>query len=527
MSLNNNVKVPMPEHGCVKRKMGDKVYVYYATAVYRNEKGQPTSDRVSIGRYDPETGMLIPNRSYYEVYLKTDQPITKAIYDYGVYHAFSGIVRKLGIDKELKRYFPENYREIFTIAQYMLSEGNVMYYIDDYTETHKTYCEGVINDKRCSRVFADIRQEDILLFLRFWIKKMKNNEYIAYDVTSISSYSKGTNSLEWGYNRDKEKLPQINMGMYYGEETGLPLYYRIYPGSISDKTHLKYMIEDNTFTESGSIRYVMDRGFYSADNLRYLTDKGHRFIITLPGSLKYVKELISKHRSEIVNVSENLLGRGLPYGKKYETSELGFRMNAHIYYDPVKALRDSENLYEQIEKEENELRNMEEPPDRKLHYDKYFFINRSKDGRLGFVKNHKAIDEALSMCGFFVIAETDFNKTTAEVLELYRRRDVIEKSFDDLKNELDFKRARTHSDETLNGKIFVSFIALIVKSYMQNRITDNEITHRKLMLELDKIKVFDVHSKPHMINPLTKTARDIFAMLDISCDLVCDNFAGG
>ena len=67
MALNGEVKVPVPEHGAVKRRMGDKIYLYYATAVYRNEKGQPTCDRVSIGRYDEETGMLIPNRNYYAV----------------------------------------------------------------------------------------------------------------------------------------------------------------------------------------------------------------------------------------------------------------------------------------------------------------------------------------------------------------------------------------------------------------------------------------------------------------------------
>ena len=88
---------------------------------------------------------------------------------------------------------------------------------------------------------------------------------------------------------------------------------------------------------------------------------------------------------------------------------------------------------------------MEEPPERDLHYDKYFFINRSKDGKLGFVRNYKAIDESLSRCGFFAIAETDFKKTTAEILDLYRRRDSIEKSFDDLKNTLDFKRVKTHN----------------------------------------------------------------------------------
>ena len=49
MALDATVKVPVPEHGTVKRRMGDKIYLYYATAVYRNEKGQPTSDSVSIG----------------------------------------------------------------------------------------------------------------------------------------------------------------------------------------------------------------------------------------------------------------------------------------------------------------------------------------------------------------------------------------------------------------------------------------------------------------------------------------------
>ena len=53
---------------------------------------------------------------------------------------------------------------------------------------------------------------------------------------------------------------------------------------------------------------------------------------------------------------------------------------------------------------------MEEPPDKSLHYDKYFYINRSKDGKLGYIRNFKAIDEALKYCGFFLIAETDFKK---------------------------------------------------------------------------------------------------------------------
>ena len=511
--------MPLPDRGIAYKKVTGKTYVYYVTATYRNEKGQPTCDRSSIGRLDEESGMLFPNRNYYEIYLKTPAPVSTGIYHYGVNYAFNEIAEELGITKLLRMYFPENYKELLTIAQYMLSEGNVMYYLEDYTQDHQTMMNESIGGAKSSKVFSSLRQEDMLLFFREWMKHKQAGEYIAYDVTSISSYSKKIEELEWGYNRDKERLPQINMGMYYGEDSGLPLYYRVYPGSISDKAHMQYMIADNEFINAKKTQFVMDRGFYSADNLRFLTDEGYRFVIALPGNLKYCQELIRKNKDEIVNRSEYMLGKGMPYGKAYEVNELGFRMKVHLYYDPDKALQESESLYELIERQENDLRNMDEPPDKKLRYDRFFFINRSKDGKLGFIRNHKAIDEQLEKCGFFLIAETDFKKTTAEILEIYRRRDVVEKSFDSLKNELDMKRTHCHNSDTLNGKLFVSFISLIVRSYMLNHLSPymkaTASTFRKILLDLDKIKSLDLNmkSKSRLLNPISKSQRTIFDAL--------------
>lgn len=521
MSLNKDVQVELPEHGVAYKKVSGKTYVYYVTATYRNEKGRPTCERSSIGRLDEETGKLIPNRNYYEIYLKQPAPVFTGIYDCGVNHVFENVSVKLGVTKLLKAYFPENYKEILTVAQYMLSEGNVLYYLDDYTEDHKTALNESMSNAKSSEVFSSLRQEDMLLFFREWMKHKKSGEYVAYDVTSISSYAKNIEEMEWGYNRDKEKLPQINMGMYYGEESGLPLYYRIYPGSISDKAHLKYMVADNEFINGQRTRFVMDRGFYSADNLNYLAKNGYRFVIALPGSLKYCYDIIKKHRTELINHSECKLGRGLPYGKVYEVTELGFRMKVHLYYDPDKALHESEALYELLERQENDLKGMEEPPDRKLHYDKYFFINRSKDGKLGYIRNHKAIDEQLERCGFFLIAETDFKKSTREILEIYRNRDVVEKSFDNLKNGLDMKRLHCHNSETMNGKVFVSFVSLIIRSHILKSLSDymqtTGFTFRKILTELDKIKCLDLNSKskPRLLNPITKTGRDILTLLNV------------
>lgn len=100
----------------------------------------------------------------------------------------------------------------------------------------------------------------MMLFFREWMTRSKRDEYVAYDVTSISSYSRNITELEWGYNRDREKLTQVNLGLYYGEGSGLPLHYRVYPGNIPDKAYLKYMLGEKAFINGKKTRFVMDRG---------------------------------------------------------------------------------------------------------------------------------------------------------------------------------------------------------------------------------------------------------------------------
>ena len=106
-------------------------------------------------------------------------------------------------------------------------------------------------------------------------------------------------------------------------------------------------------------------------------------------------------------------------------------------------------------------------------------------------------------------------------MEIYRRRDVVEKSFDDLKNELDMKRMRSHSSQTAEGKIFVSFLALIVRSYLLKQLKTymrkNNLTLHSIMPELDKMKTIQypgAHA-PGLLNPPTKHQREIYELLEL------------
>jgi transposase len=58
-------------------------------------------------------------------------------------------------------------------------------------------------------------------------------------------------------------------------------------------------------------------------------------------------------------------------------------------------------------------------------------------------------------------------KDPIKALEIYRRKDIVEKSFDNLKNDLDCKRLRIHSAQTMDGRLFIQFIALIMAEKIQ------------------------------------------------------------
>ena len=76
--------------------------------------------------------------------------------------------------------------------------------------------------------------------------------------------------MEWGYNRDREELPQINYGLVYAKETQLPLFYRLIPGSITDVATLA--ATSAMLMELGlkNFSYSLDRGYFSTAGL-----KGH------------------------------------------------------------------------------------------------------------------------------------------------------------------------------------------------------------------------------------------------------------
>jgi hypothetical protein len=298
MGLNSKVQVPLPVKGIIVAKSGKYPYVYHVLETFRNHKGQPTNTKRSIGKLDKDTGQLIPNNAYYEFYgEKPASSIESAdeIREAGIPFMTNWIFASLGVDKILEESLGKGKAHMAAIvAAYMLSEGNVMSYLEPFCEHSLFY--GSMSERAASKLFASIGNIERMRFFRMWAAHICQSEYLAYDVTSFSSYAEGITDTEWGYNRDGERLPQINLGLYLGQTSLLPVFYATYPGSIVDRSHLKAMMEHNVELGITDIRFVMDKGFASTSNIQYMCELRYRFIIGVENRFKAFKATIEEHK---------------------------------------------------------------------------------------------------------------------------------------------------------------------------------------------------------------------------------------
>jgi len=517
--------VPLPQSGVSISPVGKYQYVYHIGKGYRNAKGQPTSDKTGIGKLDAN-GMLIPNDNYYAIYEAGAPPTpaieVDAVVNFGDFYLMDKVARDTGLAQVLANVYGKMGDEILMLAIYMALTGQALYRCDGWQRETLTGRTGKLTSQRCSRVLESLDEARRMEFFRAWANARQQHEYLAYDVTSVSSYSRGNDMVEHGYNRDGDDMPQINLGMYYGEESGLPIFYCTYKGSIVDKSHLPYMMQYNERLGIKDVCFVMDRGFYSEDNVRSMAHK-HRFIVGLPNGLLLSKEIITKYGGQVMS-SRYDIGLTGASGISIDDGRYGFRSKIHLFYSAEKSSDEGRIFREKLAKWEEELR---EGKSIKKAED-YFHVDVDAgvdEATPTVTRDHAAIDEKVRSMGYFLMLTTDLKKTPQEILEIYRRKDLIEKSFDELKNDLDMKRLRVQSDVAAGGKTFIAFIGLILRTFVQHKLRDYMDAKRPISMaqiydELRMIKTVKTKSGMLLHNPLTKRQRTILERFEITEDTI-------
>jgi transposase len=110
-------------------------------------------------------------------------------------------------------------------------------------------------------------------------------------------------------------------------------------------------------------------------------------------------------------------------------------------------------------------------------------------------------------------------KLSSTALEIYRKKDMVEKAFDNLKERLDMKRTTVHSDQALAGKFFLQFLSLIYVSFVHKHMRDNHLyrnyTMQSLFDSLDVIERFDFDNHTYHSSEITKKQLDTYAYFGV------------
>jgi len=523
----------------VQQKIGKHTYLYESYS-YRNKDGEPRNNRKTVGKLDPATGKPIYKPEYIERMIAEGCPLEivqrtesfsvediarSTIREYGAFYLYRELAERMGLLTVLQKAFPGCWEELFNLAAYLVTTGDPFAYCEDWLSATEAYDVGAMTSQRISELLASITHGERDSFYRMWCSLRSEVEYLALDITSTSSYSELVESVEWGYNRDGEGLPQVNICLLMGYQSRYPVYQVVYGGSLKDVTTLKTTIR--TFQGLAGRKpmvAVMDKGFFSTKNVNTMLSARHHvdFVIAVPFTIKFAKDLISGEGKGIDTLSNTIVYgketlRAITKTRRWNSSH---KVYTHVFYNARKAQGAREDLYTHVailrEQAEGQPEKHADDPE----YTKYLIIRRSEKDARGYTVNLRGdvVEAELANAGWMVII-SNFVTDAKEAIKIYREKDIVEKGFQRLKNSLDLGRLRVHSETSMLNKVFVGFISLILLSGIHNVMVDKKLygklTMRKLILSLSRLKLQTINDV-RILHPITKEQKMIFEAFNIN-----------
>jgi len=518
-------------------------YAYETTYYWDKEKQQSRSKRVCIGKVDPVSGEIIPTRGrakkgeakpFKSVPAKTGpKPFTetKRLY-FGATYLLEKLSDQIGLTADLKTCFPDMYKKLLSVAFYLiLEDNNPLYRFEKWNLTHKHPYGQDIASPRSSEMFASISDDQVARFLKLQARRRVEDEYWAYDSTSISSYSETLNQVQWGKNKEDDKLPQINLLLVFGEKSGLPFYYRKLAGNIPDSKTVKHLLEDLDILGFGKTKFVMDRGFYSEDNINGLYKEHVKFLVGVKLSLKLIKSNLDDVYDDIRmfnNFDEGLNTYGLTVSAEWnyaqdrpyigDTLEEKRRIYIHYFYSIERGADEEQAFDKRIATLCNELLKNKEVEEHRKAYAKFFEVKDTPArGRQVYYKEDE-IKATRRYIGYFALI-TNEKMDAFTALHLYRMKDIVEKGFCNIKEKLNMRRLLSKSEKNLDGKVFNEFIALILISCLDHKMKETDLyksyTMQQLLDKLDVLECYEDENRALRIGEMLNKQAEIYETLGI------------
>ena len=388
-------------------------------------------------------------------------------------------------------------QKILSIARYLLaSNGQTLPGILTWQFNHELPYENGITEDIYHDLFVRVGRDEALQqsFFANRCATIKDRAILAYDSTTVSTYSENQVEARYGYNKDDDGLKTIKYLALYSIETRQPVAFTKQPGNLPDVTSLENALKQLSVLGLGDAEIVTDNGYHSEHNLAELFIAGFDFITLVKASLKWVRAEIDAHAGDFDSISSVCpfdtltrcvtvtLMRDYVKVRKYANHKGGqkkgdeeiFRRRTylHLYLNPVRRAEQNNAFDEdlialraQIEDGAN-VDGLSNSAQSKVR--KHLRISR-RGGNVRVSFNEHSCRTAKKYHGYFALTSNS-EKNAFECLRKYRKRERIESFFESMKRCVDGSRVRVWDSDTLRGRMFVQFVALCYYEYLSNEI---------------------------------------------------------
>jgi len=507
----------------VEQQKGKSIYVYKVESYWDRDKQQPRQRRVYLGKKETPDGPLLTKRSFYLPPLRTSL-------DYGHVYLLRQLADRLGLVDVLASIFTTQAELLLLLAMYEITEERPLYLFPPWAEGVVHDVASIPSESKLSGVLQELgrseRRRDA--FFRAWIQRQITVEAIVYDITSISSHSRGIDLCEWGYNRDGESLPQVNLGLVCSMPGQVPLAYRVYPGSLADVSTLPKTV---TYLRGLGIDrplLVLDRGFWSRQNVQRLHEAGVPFLVALPFTTAAAGSIITQVRKTIRTPAHVMKEQNrLLYHQQVIVTVEDVPLTVQVFFDPKRQVDEEQAFYVRLLDCEEAVGAFATPTTARVRraLDEHYrdmrscFAIETEEGTARLARKPLAITRRLNRMGHLLLATTTPSVDPLEDLRRYRLRDLIEKLIDGMKHEMDGRRLRVHSTDAMQGRLFVLFISMILRCAVEQACREAKLlpnhTVAEVFAELRKIKRVEMADGTTFITELTKKQRTLYEALKV------------
>jgi hypothetical protein len=310
-------------------------------------------------------------------------------------------------------------------------------------------------------------------------------------IDSFGLTKKDTYIFSETFNKTIDVKEDIRVIYVIDKNTKLPIYFNL---SSTDTTDNASIISTIDALKSWNINVemsTMDGSNYTDDGLKLLIDNKIDFVIRMPQTSDLFEKIMEQHAQSLENLENDLVHQYMAmFGKKVPVTIFGKKMFAYLIQNVVERYNDIVGA---------------------------IFNHRDDD----IILDDPIPEDVFKNAGMFLLLSS-MDRSPAEILDLYDERKVVEKLSDISKADDESRSYRDYTDESLRGTIFISFIASIISSIIDSKLSDTTYKAESAAMILEYLRI-NMYKNIYILEEMQDSQKELFDALNLEIPLVYQN----